>query len=134
MKKKKLVLIICIGVIVLIATAIYVVFTNIQNELQSLATAQIKEIEIDRVSNGVFKGQFSTVLVSAKVEVSVHDNKIADIKIIEHKNGQGIPAEAIVGQVLENQTLEVDVIAGATCSSIVILKAIEDALEKASSN
>jgi uncharacterized protein with FMN-binding domain len=72
--------------------------------------------------------------VSARVEITVHDGKITDIKLLEHNNGQGKPAEAIIGQVLENQTLEVDVIAGATYSSKVILKAIEDALDKASSN
>jgi uncharacterized protein with FMN-binding domain len=134
MKKKRRVFIISICVLVLIAIAIYVVMTNIQNGLQSLSTAQIKEIDIGRVPNGVFTGQFSTMPVSARVEITVHDGKITDIKLLEHNNGQGKPAEAIIGQVLENQTLEVDVIAGATYSSKVILKAIEDALDKASSN
>jgi len=47
--------------------------------------------------------------------------------IIEHFNGRGEKAEAIIPRVIEAQSLDVDVVSGATGSSKAILKAIEDA-------
>lgn len=130
-KKKWIIWVVCFCVLMLIASAVYAAVTSIQNELQALSTVLIKNVDMFRVPNGVYAGQFATLPVSAKVEVSVEGGIISDIKLIEHKNGQGKPAEVIIEQVLEDQTLEVDLIAGATYSSKAILKAIEDALEKA---
>ena len=129
-KKKRIILVVSIIVLILIAFVIFAAVTKIQNELQTLSTALIKNVDMTQVPNGVYLGQFSTLPVSAKVEVSVEGGKIINIKLIEHKNGQGKPAEVIIEQVLEDQTLDVDLISGATYSSKVILKAIEDALEK----
>jgi uncharacterized protein with FMN-binding domain len=49
---------------------------------------------------------------------------------VKHVNGQGKPAEVITEKVIETQSLQVDVVSGATYSSKVILKAIENALAK----
>jgi uncharacterized protein with FMN-binding domain len=62
------------------------------------------------------------------VVVTVKDHAISTIQLTEHNNGQGQPAERITDDVLAAQTLDVDVVAGATYSSKVILKAIETAL------
>jgi uncharacterized protein with FMN-binding domain len=43
----------------------------------------------------------------------------------------GAPAKAIVGRVLAERSLNVARVSGATCSCNVILKAFEDALDKA---
>lgn len=42
--------------------------------------------------------------------------------------GIGKPAEAIVEDIVENQSIEVDAVSGATNSSRVIMKACENAL------
>lgn len=47
------------------------------------------------------------------------------------RGGTQMPKGAILASVLTEQKLDVDTISGATYSSIVILKAIEDALKKA---
>ena len=54
---------------------------------------------------------------------------IKEIELKKHDNGQGFPAEIIPGKVVEAQSLEVDIVSGATYSSKVILKAIENALK-----
>ena len=51
---------------------------------------------------------------------------------MEHVNGQGSGAERIPATVVEKQTLQIDMVSGATYSSKVILKAIENALLNAS--
>ncbi|TYB94365.1 MAG: FMN-binding protein, partial [Kosmotoga sp.] len=54
-----------------------------------------------------------------------------DIELIEHNHGRGEAAEVIPEKVVEAQSLKVDIITSATYSSKVILKAIENALLKA---
>lgn len=50
--------------------------------------------------------------------------------MLEHQNGLGKKAGIINKSVIDNQTLKVDSVSGATVSSKVILKAIENALSK----
>jgi uncharacterized protein with FMN-binding domain len=80
------------------------------------------------VADGIYDGSYEIVPVKASVRVTVADEKITGINILEHQTGLGGKAEAIVDDVIRNQSLEVDAISGATVSSATILKAIENAL------
>ncbi len=51
-----------------------------------------------------------------------------NIDILEHKNGRGKPAEIVVDRMVEEQKIDVDAVSGATNSSIVIKKSVENAL------
>ena len=66
--------------------------------------------------------------VYAKVEVTVQNDVITNIDILEHKNGRGSRAEVVVDRIVEEQKIEVDAVSGATNSSTVIKKAVENAL------
>ncbi len=61
------------------------------------------------------------------VIVMVSGHEIKSIEIVRHNHGRGKSAEAIIASLIENQSVEVIVISGATYSSKVILKAIENA-------
>ena len=50
----------------------------------------------------------------------IYNNRITNIEIIKHINGQGGPAEVIINDIMEYQSLLVDDIAGATYSSRVL--------------
>ncbi len=67
-------------------------------------------------------------LIFAKVEVTVQDGAVINFDILEHKNGRGKPAEIVVDRMVEEQKIDVDAVSGATNSSIVIKKAVENAL------
>ena len=69
--------------------------------------------------------------VSATVEVIIEGGRIEDIRLLDHGNGMGQPAEAIIEDVVEDQSLDVDSVSGVTYSSRVILKAIEATLIEA---
>lgn len=88
----------------------------------------ISDVNLSMVGDGVYTGSYDAILVSAKVRVTVKNHRIEGIELVEHNNGRGKPAEVIPDKVLAAQSLEVDVISGATSSSKVILKAIENAL------
>lgn len=80
------------------------------------------------LSDGIYQGECDNGLVYVNVEVEVKDHTIADVRILEHRNGLGRPAEAVIDDVTGSQSVEVDAVSGATLSSQTILKAIENAL------
>ena len=51
--------------------------------------------------------------------------------LLEHKNGHGQPAEAVLDEITAEQRVDVDAVTGATNSSSVLKKAVENALESA---
>ena len=55
---------------------------------------------------------------------------ITKIDILKHYHGPGFGADEITEEVIKKQTLEVDAVTGATKSSFVLKKAIENALEQ----
>lgn len=130
-KRNRTILIVLVAVLALIAIAVSVAVRNMEKELEPLATAQIRQFDLSKISDGAYPGRFSAGPVAVKVEVIIQDGRIDNILLLEHNNGQGQPAEAIIPVMIEEQTIAVDVIAGATYSSKVIQKAVEDALDKA---
>lgn len=89
---------------------------------------QINYVDINNVPDGIYKGKCDAGLVKVEVTVEVKDKKIHAITIDKHDNGLGKKAEKIVERVVKEQSLEVDVVSGATHSSKAILKAVETAL------
>lgn len=91
----------------------------------------ISNPNISKLPDGVYEGSYNAILVAADVSVTVEGNKIKEIKLNKHKNERGLKAEAITDKVIAAQSLEVDAVSGATNSSRVILKAIDNALSEA---
>jgi len=83
-------------------------------------------------TDGVYHGEFSLSGTPNKaiVEVTLQEKCITAIKIVYHFcSSIGRKAEKITERVMEQQSLDVDVVSGATSSSMAILKAIENALQ-----
>ena len=93
-----------------------------------VAALTFDEIDLTKVDDGVYEGQCDTGVVRARVQVTVRDHRMESIELLEHANGRGTPAEVILDQMLQNQTTAVDAVSGATCSSKVIRKAVENAI------
>ena len=92
------------------------------------------EIDLTKVNDGIYEGQCDTGIVRARVQVTVRDYRMESIELLEHENGRGTPAEAILSQMVQKQTTAVDAVSGATCSSKVIRKAVENAITAGLSN
>ncbi|MEN1761351.1 FAD-dependent oxidoreductase [Anoxynatronum sibiricum] len=83
---------------------------------------------------GVYKGVGKGHAGEMTVEVEFSENKIESIVVGEHKETKGIyePAvERIPSTIMEEQTLNVDVVTGATNTSKGILEAVADAVKQA---
>jgi uncharacterized protein with FMN-binding domain len=88
--------------------------------------------DMEGKNDGVYRGSYdlSGTPVKVTLDVTVQDQNITDVSIIKHRCSPiGKKAEKIVERIIEQQRLDVDVVSGATGSSIAILKAIEDALK-----
>lgn len=92
--------------------------------------SSIRAPVLSEVADGSWEGSAFVLPVSVRVRVAVEDGRITGIDLTKHFNGQGKPGEAVIGRVLEAQSLDVDAVAGATHSSLTILKAIAAALGK----
>ena len=91
---------------------------------------QIGEMNLSKVEDGVYKeSYFYNEAMGATVVVTVMNHQIETIIIQEHKTGMGKKAEQIVNRVIDEQSLQVDAVSGATASSRIILKAIERVLK-----
>lgn len=126
MKKRWKILLGILAVIVLAAVGMMML---LQTNLNNLVNVEINQVDIESIEDGAYIGEYSSPPVNAEVQVEVRDGKITDIEILQHDHGQGESAEAIVDSVIAEQKIDVDSISGATYSSRVILKAIEDALK-----
>lgn len=104
------------------------VLQSTEANLEALKNEELADIDLAAIEDGVYLGSYSSFPVSAEISVTVVDHVITGIDLIKHDNGQGAPAEAIIDTVVGSQTLRVDSVSGATYSSRVILKAIENAL------
>ncbi len=128
---KKKIKIVGIVIFVLAATFFIGLQIMLRGFSKEIAKVSINNINLANIEDGDYTGEFNfNEAVGAKVEVTVKNNRIINIEILEHKTGMGSKAEAITNSVLDAQSLEVDFISGATGSSTVILKAIENALEE----
>lgn len=127
---------IIIGVIIL-GFAIGLYFTvsymsKLSEYKKRIANISISNVDLSKIPDGTYTGSYDAIMISAKVGVTVSDHTINKIQLIYHKNERGKKAEAILGEVQSAQSLKVDTITGATNSSKVLLKAVQNALDSAS--
>lgn len=126
-------------VLITILTAVLVIsgiigvryLTSVNDYKKQVANMNISNIDLSKIPDGTYAGSYGVTFVEAEVKVTVKDHKITGIDIVKHKNGKGAPAEVITDRVVKAQSLDVDTVTGATSSSKVILKSIENALNSA---
>ena len=107
-------------------TAVYL--KSVADYKRAVKETTFGNLDISDVPDGVYVGEYDVDFVYARVEVTVQNGVITNIDILEHKNGRGGRAEAVVDRIMEEQKIEVDAVSGATNSSTVIKKAVENAL------
>ena len=126
MKKSKKVLFIIFFVVSFLLIAGKIIVGNMVRNVQNISVSMP---DLLNVQDGNYIGEYSITPVHVKVEVSVSNHRITNITILQHDNGLGSTAESIVNDVMEEQSLEIDAVSGATVSSKCILKAVENAIE-----
>lgn len=93
--------------------------------------------EKDSSNSGKFEGVGKGLNGDVKIELTYEDGEIKDVKVVEHKESEGIadPAlEQIPAKIVEEQNINVDTVSGATVTSTAIIDAVKQALEAAGAN
>jgi len=98
-------------------------------EALRVGPADFEEIDISRIPDGTYYGSAEAFMARANVAVRVEDQQIVRIDLLRHVHSNGEEAEAVLDRVIDRQCLQVDVVSGATTSSLVLLKAVENALK-----
>ena len=127
--KKKIIsfIILLLLLIGLICGAVYL--KKVADYKRAVGETTFGEIDIADVSDGIYIGEYDVNFIYAKVEVTVEDGEIVSINIMEHRHERGKAAETVIEKIIEEQKIDVDAISGATNSSTVIKKAVENALK-----
>ena len=129
MSKKKVVLLV-IMLLLLIGLVWGIIYLkSVSDYKQAVKETTFEEINISDISDGVYIGEYDVDFIYAKVEVTVQNGEITNINILEHRNERGKAAEAITNKIVDEQKIDADAISGATNSSTVIKKAVENALK-----
>ncbi|MBN2049538.1 MAG: FMN-binding protein [Spirochaetales bacterium] len=95
-----------------------------------LAEVVIEPVDLKNLADGTYPGKTDAGIIQVKLEVDVKDHRITDIRLLEHRNGQGGDAEELIPRIIAEQRVDVDTVSGATYSSLAILDAVEGALKQ----
>lgn len=111
-----------------------------RNEIKALT---FSEVSFDNLKDGTYVGEYvgtKSHVRDAKVEVTVANGTITEVKILKgaiNKEGQpiiirdGKTITNLLDNVIQEKSLEIDVISGATITSKAHMKAFENALKQA---
>lgn len=92
---------------------------------------EIHEVNINNLSDGNYSGQYESGRWSNKLNVTVKDKKITNIKIEKDVTfAKSEVSSELFNRVIKAQNTNVDVVSGATVTCKAYLKSIESALNK----
>ena len=98
-------------------------------------TTTVGPVIKQKLANGVYDGSYLLFPNRAVVKVTIKDNIIVKIQLISHLAWRGRKAELpIIKEIKEQQSTKVDAVSGATNSSEAIMKAVQNAIDKAEIN
>ena len=106
---------------------------NTAQETTAATTAAASE-EAGIYTPGTYTGTAAGKNGDVKVEVTFSANAIESVKVVEHSETAGISDGAIENiptAIVDNQSLAVDTVSGATITSEAILNAVADAVAQA---
>ena len=129
MSKKKVVLLVVMLLLLIGLVWGIIYLKSVADYKQAVKETTFEEINISDIYDGVYIGEYDVNFIYAKVEVTVQNGEITNINILEHRHERGKTAEVITDSIVDEQKIDVDAISGATNSSTVIKKAVENALK-----
>lgn len=109
--------------------------TEKATETEVATTAATEEVQ--SFTPGTYTAEAQGIRSTVKVAVTFSDTEITDIQILEHGETRNIadaPLEQIPAEILEKQSLAVDVVSSATFTSLAVINAVTDACEQAGGN
>lgn len=93
-----------------------------------IAEITFADVNLEEIEDGIYEGECDAGYIYARVKVEISGGRIVSLQLLEHRNERGASAESVIDAVQAEQKIDVDAVSGATNSSKVIKKAIENAV------
>lgn len=130
-RRKKIVLGMVIALVALLIIAGTIGGLYAWRFLEAADALTVNDVDVADIPDGIYEGSYSVFHVKAAVEVSVEDGRITAIVFTDNgKMAEETQQEIrdIFDEVVQEQSLDVDLTSGASVSKKVSLKAVEEAL------
>jgi len=135
-EKRKIMGLIIIG-IVLIIVAISGGFgwSKVSKEHKQMRNLPLNKVDFSNLKDGTYKGSFNGGMYKWReneIQVKVENGQVTNIQVLKNKENR--PKEftdKLFNRVIQSQSLQVDVVTGATMTSKAYLQGAENALKKA---
>jgi len=114
--------------------SLYFFFLTVLISCVSLEDIHTATPNLSQIPDGVYEGNFTRAPVTAEVKVTMASGRITLVELLKHTTLLGKNAEVLIDQIVQQQSLDLDAVSGATHSSKVILKAVETALDSRGRN
>lgn len=118
-----------LGVAICLAGHVYIGIHSLQVYKEQISNISVSGIDFQKVEDGTYIGEENVGYISCVVKVTVKNHVLVSVDIIEHHNERGKPAEIVIEEMVKKQSVRVDAVTGATNSSKVIMKAVENSLK-----
>lgn len=129
-RTQKIILLVLLAAVALGAVLLGSYLKKVGDYQQAVRDLTVEEVPLTDVADGTYQGECDVDFIRARVAVTVKGGQITNISLLEHKNGRGQLAEVVLDNILQAQRLDVDAVSGATNSSTVLKKAVENALRQ----
>lgn len=123
--------------VVLTVIAVVVIGLSIFNKgMADIKKLSVENIDVSLLKDGSYFGEYENGRWQYHVEVTVRDGEIKEIHVLNTKTGpfemkmyDDVNTE-LIQRIVQNQSLQVDTVTGATVNGKALLKAVESALKE----
>ncbi|TVR05514.1 MAG: FMN-binding protein [Spirochaetaceae bacterium] len=114
--------------VVLVAVGALAIRMTVMGRRLAAGHRTVAPVDLARITDGRYAGSFGDFLVKAEVELEVRDGRIVAARIVSQECGPGYEAAETIDRIVTAQSPLVDVVSGATGSSMSIMVAAHRAL------
>jgi uncharacterized protein with FMN-binding domain len=126
-KGKKALLIVGITLAALVAIMAIGTF----NGMGYVRRMRVNPIDLSKIADGVYAGSFKKGRFAYSVEAAVKDGRIQAVKAADTKQATSAIIEQIFARIVQEQSVRVDTVSGASLTTKAVSKAVENALSPA---
>lgn len=128
-------MIITLIVLAILGTGGAICWSYLAKEHHEIRSLPLNAVDFNRLNDGSYTGRYEGGMYKWReneVLVTITSGKVTGIEVLKHKENQAIEfTNTLFGRVIEAQSLQVDVISGATLTSKAYLQGVENALLQA---
>lgn len=133
-REKMVGLIVGLGIIAVLVIGGIIAYSKLEKEHNEARNIPLNEVDFSRLKDGTYIGEYEGGMYKWRenqVRVTVSSGKVTKIELLESKLKVTPELNKLYDRVIQNQSLQVDAITGATLDSKAFLKAVENALKNA---